>query len=111
MNEITLRMPNSLYRNLENLAKKEMIPMNQYILYLLTRQVSQDYAVRVIPEAEVAEQKASFDRLLEKLGNDSHANPETILDEREPIDPEPNLSPETIQKIKSMIAEKKGRKD
>ena len=111
MNEITLQMPKSLYQNLEDLAKNEAVSLHEYILYLLPRQIAQDYSVRVMPAEEVAEQKAAFDHLLERLGNASLEELDTILDERDEAPPEPGLSQETIQKVNAMIARKKENSD
>jgi hypothetical protein len=111
MNEITLQMPKSLYQNLEDLAKNEAVSLHEYILYILTRQIAQDYSVRVMPAEEVAEQKVAFDHLLNALGKASPEALDAVLEDRDEAHPEPELSPETIQKVNAMIARKMGNSD
>lgn len=108
MNEVTLQLPKTLYRNLEILAEKEDIALNQYILYVLTRQISGEYMVRVVPEEDGARQKESFDDLLRKWGKVSPSAVDKILDSREPVRPEADLNAEAVRKLKARIAGNKG---
>ena len=52
MSRLTLRLPETLHRQLINLAEEEGISLNQYIVYALTRQVASAYTVQVISEAD-----------------------------------------------------------
>jgi len=108
MNEITLQLPKTLYRNLEILAEREAVPLTLYIVYILTRQMPGDYTMRTVPEEDVAEQKASFDSLLSKWGRITPSKADKILDEREPVEPEAFLEPEVISRLKTQIARSKG---
>ncbi len=107
MSEITLQLPKTLYQNLEVLAEKEAVPLTHYIIYILTRQISSDYTVRVVPEEEVAVQKASFDSLLRRWGRIPSAEADRILDKREPSEPEADLDPGVVSKLKAQIARSK----
>ncbi len=108
MNEIKLQLPNTLYQSLELLAEKEDVSLSRYILYILTRQISSGYTVRVVPEEDVAGQKASFDSLLQKWGRIPLAEADRILDNREPSEPEADLDPCIVSKLKTQIARSKG---
>ncbi len=103
MNEINLQLPKTLYQNLELLAEKEAVPLDQYILYILSSQVSSGYTVRVVPEEDVAGQKASFESLLRSWGRIPPAAVDRILDRREPSESEADLDPGIVRKLKSQI--------
>ena len=109
MNEVTLLLPKTLCRNIEILAAKEAVPLAQYIVYILTRQISGDYTVRVIPEEDVVRQKASFNSLLRKWGKVPSSEIDKILDRREPAKPEADMTPEVVSKLKARIARNKGK--
>ena len=103
MNEVTLRLPKTLRKNLEVLAEQEEVPLAQYIIYILSCQVPGGYTVRVLPEDEAVEQKASFDGLLRKWGRISAAEADRILEARELAEPEENLTPELITNLQKKI--------
>lgn len=104
MNEVTLQLPKTLYQNLDVLAKREAVPLSQYILYILTRQFAGGgYTVRVVPEEDVVSQKASFDNLLRKWGKIPSSEADRILERREPAELEADLSPE-VNSLKARIA-------
>jgi hypothetical protein len=105
MSEVTLRLPKTLHRNLEMLAEKEEVPLTQYIIYILSRQVPRSYTVQVVSEDDAAEQKVSFDHILKSWGSMSTAEADRILDEREAVEPEADLSPELISILKKRIAQ------
>jgi uncharacterized protein YpbB len=106
MSRLTLRLPESLHRQLEQLAQGEETSLNQYIVYALTRQVTLAYTVQSLPDKAVAEQKASYTALLQSLGQASFDEIEHVLAEREKIEPEKGLTPEVIQVIKNRISER-----
>ncbi len=106
MNEVTLHLPKTLYRNLEILAENEGIPMPQYIVYVLIRQTAGEYTVRVVPEEDVSRQKAAFESLLNKWGKVSPSEIDEILDRRESVLPEAELSSEVVAELKSRIDRK-----
>jgi hypothetical protein len=68
MGRLTLRLPGTLHDQLADLAQREGVSLNQYIVYALTRQVTLTYTVQTLPEQAVAEQRASFKALLQGLG-------------------------------------------
>jgi len=107
MNEVTLQLPKTLHRNLEVLAEREAVPLTQYIVYILATQMSGGYTVRVVPEDDVAGQRASFDSLLRKWGRIPPSEAERILDGREPAEPEADLAPEVVSRLKARIASSK----
>ena len=88
------------------LASNEGVSLNQYIVYALTRQSSQAYTVRQLPEAKVAEQRASFDKLLESLGEASDEEIATVLAKREVVEPESELEKEALVQFKKRMKEK-----
>ncbi len=105
MNEVTLQLPKTLYQNLEVLAKREAVPLTQYIIYILTSQMSGGYTVRVVSDENVVRQKASFESLLRKWGRITPSEADRILDRREPA--EPDLAPEVVSRLKARIARSK----
>ena len=42
MGRLTVRLPDALHRQLENLARSEGVSLNQYLVYALTRQATLD---------------------------------------------------------------------
>ena len=54
MSRLTLRLPETLHQQLANLASREGIFLNQYIVYALTRQVSSAYTVETISKEHIA---------------------------------------------------------
>jgi len=106
MSRLTLRLPETLHRQLEQLAQSEETSLNQYIVYALTRQVTLAYTVRPLPDKAIAEQKAGFTALLQSLGQASFDEIEQVMAEREKVEPEKGLTPELVQAIKSRIAER-----
>lgn len=110
MNEVTLQLPKTLRRNLEMLAEQEAVPLSQYIVYILSRQISEGNTVRVVPNEEAAGQKAAFDSLLKMWGKVPPDEADRILDGREPTEPEAELDAEVVRRLKSKIADSKSRR-
>jgi hypothetical protein len=106
MSRLTLRLPETLHRQLEQLAQSEETSLNQYIVYALTRQVTLAYTVQSLPDRAVAEQKASYTALLQSLGQASFDEIERVIAEREQVEPEKGLTPKVVQAIKNRIAER-----
>jgi hypothetical protein len=105
MKRLTLRLPDSLHRELEELASNEAVSLNQYIVYALTRQITLAYTVQAVPEKAVAEQRAAFAALLQNLGETSFEHIQKTLDEREVVSPENGLSPGVMKRIKQHVEE------
>jgi len=104
MSRLTLRLPDSLHRQLEELASNEAVSLNQYIVYALTRQITLAYAVQAVPEKAVAEQRAAYTALLQSLGEGSFEQIRKTLDERETVSPEDGLSTEVVDRIKQRVS-------
>jgi len=107
MSRLTLRLPESLHRQLEELASNEAVSLNQYIVYALTRQITLAYTVQAVPEKAVAEQRAVYTALLQNLGETSFEQIRKTLDEREIVSPEGGLSTEVVDRIKQRVKETK----
>ncbi len=126
MGRFTLRLPKTLHKELDVLAKGEGVSLNQYIVYALTQKVTSEKLVlggssknreltpeetkllaniKLIPQEQVSEQYEAFEALLSRLGKEaSDEEVEQYLSEREPIEPEADLKPEeAIARFKERI--------
>lgn len=103
MSRLTLRLPDSLHHQLEELASNEAVSLNQYIVYALTRQITMAYTVQTVPDSVVAEQRAAYTALLQSLGEKSFEQIQEALAERENLPPEDGLSPEVVKRIKQRV--------
>ena len=103
MSRLTLRLPETLHRQLVNLAEGEGISLNQYIVYALTRQVSSAYTVEAISKEDLAKQQENFDNLLAQLGTADEKEIENVLAQREITNPEPELTPDVIDRLRVKI--------
>lgn len=99
MIRLSVRLPETLYHQLNNMAKSEGISLNQYIVYALTRQVTIAYTVQRVPESEVTQQHASFNDLLKSLGKASFDEIEAVMAEREKVAPERELTPKVLKRL------------
>ncbi len=104
MSQLTLPLPKTLHHELEVLADNEGVPLNEYILYILSRQVAKAYTVQVTPKEALEMQDAGFKSLLGKWGKASPAAVDDILIKREVVEPEPELSPDVVETLKTKIA-------
>ena len=103
MSRLTLRLPETLHQQLSHLADDEGVSLNQYIVYALTRQVTSAYSIQAITEVEVEQQKQAFEVLTKKLEKVSPTQIEAILAERDRVEPEAELSSETIDLLQARI--------
>ncbi len=106
MAQLTLEIPDTLHHQLAGLAEREGIQLTQYILYILTRQVASVYTVQVMPGEAVAQQEAAYVALRQEWGQASPAQVEAVLAQRQAVEPEPELRPEVIEKLRQLIAQK-----
>ena len=104
MSRLTLRLPDSLHRQLEELASNESVSLNQYIVYALARQITLAYTVQTVPEKAIAEQRAAYAALLQNLGETSFDEIQKTLDKRENVSPESGLSPEVVERIRNRVS-------
>lgn len=107
MSRLTVRLPDTLHRQLNDLADQEGVSLNQYIVYALTRQTTLAYTVQAVPAEEVKQQQASFTALLQSLGQASMAEIEQVLAEREMVEPEAGLSPEVMERLRARLRSKR----
>jgi len=63
MSRLTLRLPETLHQQLIHLAEGEGISLNQYLVYALTRQVTQIYSVQQVPKQELLQERSFALRL------------------------------------------------
>ena len=105
MGRFTLRLPSTLHEQLAQLAEREGVSLNQYIVYALTRQVTLAFTVETVPEQEAVQQRASFTALLQNLGQASFDEIESVLTERESVEAEPGLNPEVAMRLRERLAE------
>jgi len=103
MSRFTLRLPETLHQQLTHLAQSEGVSLNQYIVYALTRQVTMAYTVHTTPIDEVNQQQQDFQALVNKLGQASLSEVNSILERREVVEPEAELSPEIIARFQQRI--------
>jgi diketogulonate reductase-like aldo/keto reductase len=102
MSRLTLRLPETLHHQLTGLADREGVSLNQYIVYALTRQTT-GYAV--VPATESPQQQEQhFQALLQQLKQGDSGAIASSLASREFVDPEPELTPEVVERVRSMIA-------
>ncbi|HEY65917.1 MAG TPA: toxin-antitoxin system HicB family antitoxin [Caldilineae bacterium] len=106
MGRLTVRLPETLHRQLEMQARREGVSLNQYIVYLLTRQVTLAYTVQAVPEEDAARQRDQFAALLQQLGQASHEEIQQVLAEREKVAPETELSPELVSRLQERLRAK-----
>ncbi|MEW5871608.1 MAG: toxin-antitoxin system HicB family antitoxin [Chloroflexota bacterium] len=103
MAQLTLRLPETLHRQLESLAASEAISLNQYIVYALTRWATLAYTVQALPENAIREQRAAYAALLQSLGQASFDKIEDALRERTPVEAEEGLTPEILQQLSQRL--------
>jgi metal-responsive CopG/Arc/MetJ family transcriptional regulator len=103
MSRLTVRLPDTLHQQLNDMAKSEGISLNQYIVYALTRQITLAYTVQPTPASEVNEQRATYTALLQNLGQATFEEVETAMKNREQSIPERELTPEVISRLQKRL--------
>jgi hypothetical protein len=104
MGRLTVRLPGTLHSQLTALAEREGVSLNQYIVYALTRQVTLAYTVQAVSEESIAQQRASYTALLQRLGQTSFEEIKAAMAEREQVEPEAGLNPEIIKLLQARLA-------
>lgn len=107
MSRLTVRLPGTLHQQLVNLAQKEGISLNQYIVYPLTRQVSRSYTVTSLSENDIKQQKQSFSDLIAELGETDDQTIDNILEQREKVEPIEEDHQTIIDQLSQKIAQTK----
>lgn len=106
MSRMTLRLPETLHRALEEQATREGVSLNQYIVFALSRQSTIDYITLPVPEHTVREQRARYNALVGGLRRGSPEEVDAALATRDVVQPEADLAPETIKKLKGHLKRK-----
>lgn len=104
MSRLTLRLPNTLHDQIRALAEYENISINQYVVFALTRQVTQAYEAQQVPDKAIRQQRAAYTALLKSLGQASFEEIKEVLDEREEVEPETGLTPDVVEKLQNRIS-------
>lgn len=105
-----MRLPDSLHATLIAHSQKENVTLNQYIVYALTRQVTQGYRLRIVPETERKRQHAEYRALRERLDAPAtETQAETFLARREPVEAEVDLPPGVADRLRRRIAGQRQR--
>ena len=105
MSRLTLRLPDSLHRQLKAAARKENVSLNQFIVYALTRQMS-SYEIEETPAEEVRRQEENFFWLLEQLREGTPEEIRRALDAREPAEPEEVMAWPQVQQLQERVRSK-----
>ena len=105
MSRLTLRLPDSLHRQLKAAAKKENVSLNQFIVYALTRQMS-SYEIEETPAEEVRRQEENFFWLLEQLREGTPEEIRRALDARKPAEPEEVMAWPQVQQLRERVRSK-----
>lgn len=103
MSRLTLRLPNTLHNHIRAMAEYENISINQYVVYALTRQVTQAYDVQEVPDKVIRQQRAAHITLLQSLGQASFEEIKEVLDDREEVELEKGLNPKVVEKLQNRI--------
>ncbi len=103
MSRLTLRLPETLHRQLEFLAKSENTSLNQYIVYALTRQVTQTYTVVQVPKEDVERQQANFNALRKSLRKGSPGEIREALDSRKAGDVDPVIQSDEVRRLRAYV--------
>jgi hypothetical protein len=104
MSRLILRLPETLRRQLEVQAKREGVSLNQYMVYALSRQLTQSYMVHAVPEEKVAQQQAQFTALLRELDQASPEVIRAVLAARDQVASEPELTPDAVAQLRARLA-------
>lgn len=104
MSRMTVRLPETLHNKLESLAQQEGVSLNQYIVYALTQQSTLTYTIQETPTRVLAEQRAAYLARLEDGPLATDEEFEQVMREREPIEPEPELTPELVARVRRKMS-------
>jgi hypothetical protein len=63
------------------------------------------FSVQVLPPEAVAQQRRDFEAFMQSLGSATDAQVEEFLAQREVVEPEPELQPEIVTKLRQKIAQ------
>jgi hypothetical protein len=110
MSRLTLRLPETLHQQLAQVAEQEGVSLNQYIVYALTRQTVNAPVpgltvdtISAQPDPEIERQRSLFEALKGGLGEADPADIDAILANRDVVNCEPELTTETISRLRSKL--------
>jgi len=103
MSNITLTLPEPLLHLLESLARNQGVTLSEYVLATLARHVSTAYRVEAVPEEQREQSEQDFVALLQRLDTASEEQIERALDEGEPGEWEPELTPEIVARFEEKL--------
>lgn len=103
MGQLNVSLPETLHRRLHSLAKFEGVPLEQFVIYSLTRHTENYYFVEEVDEFDLDQQNRNAQLLVQKLGIASSEEIQLFMDTREPTAPEDGLTPEIVAKLKQRI--------
>ncbi len=105
MGRFSLRLPESLHRQLEMMAEVEGIALNQYIIYALAQHSATAYQVTTTSCKDRTKQQAAFNSLLDRLGEPSTSEEfDIILGEGEPSQLESNAAQDILTRAKQLLS-------
>ncbi|MER3434011.1 MAG: toxin-antitoxin system HicB family antitoxin [Leptolyngbya sp. ERB_1_1] len=107
MSRLTVRLPETLHQQLIRLAEGEGVSLNQYIVYALTRQVTLTDSIHAFSQAEIQQQPQELKALTRKLGQASSTEIQSILAERDRVEPEAELTSEVIDRLRERIRDQR----
>lgn len=105
MSRLTLRLPESLHRQLEAQAKNENVSLNQYLVYALTRYTSVSPFLMSHSEHDIQQQRVDYEHLRKSLRRGSPTEVRAALDEAERVSPEPDLDSDLANRLRYRINE------
>jgi hypothetical protein len=107
MSQLILDFPETLRQLLEARAKVEGVAVNDFVIDALTQRITSVYTMRVVPDEEIAQQRASFAALLRSLRRASRDEVAKVLAERDIVESETLLNPEVSARVKILINEQR----
>lgn len=103
MSRLSLRIPESLHRQLAAQADQEGVSLNQYLVFLLAQRSTEGYSVRPVAPEDLDRQRSAYASLLARLGSASHSELRAVLAERAPAAPEAGLTAEVLERLRQRI--------
>ncbi len=107
MTDLILKLPEILHQKLIDLAKQENLSLDQYILNTLNNEINNSYQIKKLSEADIKNQTKSFQNLIQELGEKEDQEIETILNQREIVTNEDDLTSEIKNKLVAKIKQMK----
>ncbi len=111
MSELTLKLPETLHQQLTILATNEGVSLNQYIVLALTRQAAFSSMIQKDSETELERQQQELQSLVQKLGQASPSEIESILASRQQTEPEIALTAEVLANLQDNLNKQRTEAD